>query len=159
MQVAIARRWADRSSGGRGSLALRARVFARRGVLDRLLAAGADPSWDPELALRAAQLTTPRRRRALAESLLRVVRDADRPQRWSCAAPLDRGAVRQAAPALRALAADLCDQAAPQAISLAEQLLRDPGSPLYAGGDADALRRSVRIARDHARPLSSRELA
>jgi hypothetical protein len=117
-------------------------------MLDRLLAAGADPSWDPELALRAAQVTTPRRRRALAESLVRVARDADRPARWSCAAPLDRSAVRHAAPELRALAADLRDEPTPQAISLAEQLLRDPNSPLYAGGGADALRRSVRIARE-----------
>ena len=148
MQVAIGHRSADRRSRGRGSLAVRARVFARRGTLDRLLAAGADPSWDPELALRAAQLTAPRRRRALAENLIRVARDAGRPARWSCAVPLDRGAVRQAAPELRALAADLRDQPAPQAISLVEQLLRDPGSPLYAAGDADALRRSVRIARE-----------
>jgi hypothetical protein len=131
-------------------LALRARVFLRRRTLDRLLAAGADPAWDPELALRAARVSVPRRRRALADSLLRAVRDADRPPRWSCAVPLDRGAVQAAAPELRALAAALLDEAAPrpQAITLAEQLLRDPGSPLYAPSDEDVLRESARIARE-----------
>ena len=147
MQVAFAHRSADRGAPRRGPFTLRARVLVRRAVLDRLLAAGADPSWDPELALRAAQLTAPRRRRALAKSLIRVARDADRPARWSCAAPLDRGAVRDAAADLRALAADVRAEPAPQAISLAEQLLRDPASPLYLPGDGDALRRSVRIVR------------
>jgi hypothetical protein len=132
------------------ALGHRARVFLRRGMLDRLLAAGADPSWDPDLTLRAAQLTTPRRRKALAESLVRVARDADRPARWSCAAPLERGAVQEAAADLQALAADVRDEPVPQAICLAEQLLRDPGSPLYVGGDAEALRRSVRVAREAA---------
>jgi hypothetical protein len=137
-------------------MALRARVLMRRGVLDRLLAAGADPSWDRELALRAAQARAPRRRRALAKSLLEAVRDAHRPPRWSCAAPIARGAVRAAAPELRALAAGLSRERAPtpQAIALADQLVRDPGSPLYAPGDEDALRESVRIALSTLRPAS-----
>jgi hypothetical protein len=139
-----------RRGTGHVPIALRARVFLRRHMLDRLLAAGADPSWDPELALRAARVTAPRRRRALADSLVRAVRDANRPPRWSCAAPLDRGAVRAAAPELQALAAALLQDAAPrpQAITLAEQLIREPGSPLYAPSDEDALRESARIARE-----------
>jgi hypothetical protein len=118
-------------------------------MLDRLLAAGSDPSWDPELTLRAAQVTAVDRRRALAKSLERAVGDAHRPPHWTCAAPLDRRAVRAAAPALRALAADLMEESAPapQGITLVEQLLRDPGSPLYAPGDEDALREGARIAR------------
>jgi hypothetical protein len=123
-------------------------VFIRRGTLDRLLAAGGDPCWDPELALRAAQVTAVGRRRALAKGLERVVRDAHRPPRWTCAAPLDRRAVRAAAPALRALAAGLTEATAPgpQGVALVDQLLRDPGSPLYAPGDEDALRECARIA-------------
>jgi hypothetical protein len=118
-------------------------------MLDRLLAAGGDPAWHPELALRAAQVASGGRRRALAKSLERAVRDADRPPRWTCAAPLDRRAVRAAAGELRALAACLAEAAAPaaQGISLAGQLLRDPGSPMYAPGDEDALREGARIAR------------
>lgn len=130
-------------------LALRARVFIRRGRLDRLLAAGADPSWDPELGLRARQITTPRRRRTLAKSLARAVWEAHRPARWACTAPLDRRAVRKATPELSALALDLTVEAAPaaQGVALATQLLRDPDSPLYAPGGGDALRDGASVAR------------
>jgi len=130
-------------------LALRARVFVRRGKLDRLLAAGADPSWDPELGLRARQIGTPRRRRTLAESLERAVWEAHRPARWACTAPLDRRAVRKATPELSALALDLTVEAAPaaQGVALATQLLRDPDSPLYARGGGDALRVGASVAR------------
>jgi hypothetical protein len=133
----------------RAPIALRIRVFMRRGVLDRLLAAGADPSWDRELALRAEHLTAPRRRRALEKGLVRAVRDAHGPPRWNCAAPIDRIAVRATTPELRALAASLSREAdpVPQGVALAEQLLREPGSPLYAPGEEDALRESVRLTR------------
>jgi hypothetical protein len=135
-------------------ISVRVRVFMRRGVLDRLLAAGADPSWDPELAFRAEQITAPRRRRALANRLAGAVNDAHRPPRWSAAAPLDRRAVRAATAELRALAGGLAQEAAPppQAITLTEQLLREPGSPLYAPGDEGALRESVRLVREALRP-------
>ena len=132
------------------SFALRAQVFLRRGMLDRLLAAGGDPGWDETLTLRAAQVTAARRRRTLADSLERAVRDAHRHPRWTCAAPLDREAVRAAAPELCALAEELAENPAPaaQGVALAEQLLRDPGSPLYAPGDEDALRAGAAIARE-----------
>jgi hypothetical protein len=119
-------------------------------MLDRLLAAGGEPCWDPELALRAAQVTAARRRQALVKGLERVIRDAHRPPRWTCAAPLDRSAVRAAAPLLGALAAGLTEASAPapQGIALVEQLLRDPGSPLYAPGDEEALSECARIACD-----------
>jgi hypothetical protein len=138
-----------RRSAQPGALGVRARVFLRRGTLDRLLAAGGDPRWHPELALRATQVTARAKRHALAESLERAVLDAHRPPRWTCAAPLDRGAVRGAARELRALAACVATTAAPaaQGVVLAGQLLRDPCSPLYAPGDEEALREGARIAR------------
>jgi hypothetical protein len=130
-------------------LSLRARVFLRRGKLDGLLAAGADPSWDPELGLRAAQISTPRNRRVIANSLERAVWEAHRRVRWGCTAPLDRRAVRAAAPELSALALDLTVDAAPaaQGVALATQLLRDPSSPLYLPGEGEALRVGAVIAR------------
>jgi len=130
-------------------LSLRARVFIRRGKLDGLLAAGADPSWDPELGLRARQISAPDRRRALAESIERAVWEAHRPPRWSCAAPVDRRAVRRATPELSALALELTLEAAPaaQGVALATQLLRDPDSPLYAPGAGEALRVGAVVAR------------
>jgi hypothetical protein len=129
-------------------LALRARVFVRCGKLDRLLAAGADPSWDPELGLRARQISTPRRRRTLAKSIERAVWEAHRPSRWTCTAPLDRRAVRKATPELSALALELMAQpaAAAQGVALATQLLRDPDSPLYAPGGGEALRSGAVVA-------------
>src|ERR671917_42154 len=81
-------------------LALRARVFLGRDKLDGLLAAGADPSWDPELGLRARQICAPRRRRALAKSIEHAVCEAHRPPLWTCTAPVDRRAVRSASPEL-----------------------------------------------------------
>jgi hypothetical protein len=130
-------------------LSLRARVFIRRGRLDGLLAAGADPSWDMELGLRARQISAPRRRRALAKGIERAVWEAHRPSRWTCAAPLDRRAVRRATPELTALAVELTVQAAPaaQGVALATQLLRDPDSPLYLPGAGEALRVGAVVAR------------
>jgi hypothetical protein len=131
------------------SLVVRVRVFLRRGTLDRLLAAGGEPYWDPEFGLRAAQVTSGRKRRDLADSLESAVSEAHRPPQWSCAAPLDRRAVRAAAPALLALAAGLKAELRPDAegVALATQLVTDASSPLYAPGDSDALREIARTAR------------
>jgi hypothetical protein len=130
-------------------LLLRARVLLWSRRLDRLLAAGVDPSWAPELELRAAQVTSWRRRRHLALSLDAAVSEAHRPPRWSCAAPLDRNAVRAAAPALLALAAGLAADIRPgaQGVELAKQLVTDSSSPLYAPGDEQELREMAQIAR------------
>jgi hypothetical protein len=130
------------------SLVLRLRVFLRRDALDRLLAAGGDPSWGADLELRAEQLTAWGKRHALAECLERTIDEAQRPPRWSCAAPLDRPAVRAAIPELLALAAGLEAEASPtpQGVALAEQLMQNASSPLFAPGDEDALRESAEIA-------------
>jgi hypothetical protein len=130
-------------------LPLPLRVFVRRAELDGLLAAGADPSWDPELELRAKQISAPECRRALADGFERAVWEAHRPPRWACAAPIDRRAVRTATSELSALALELAVEATPAAhgVALATQLLRDPESPLYAPGAGDALRVGARVAR------------
>jgi hypothetical protein len=135
--------------GPLASLVLRLRVALRRRSLDRLLAAGGNPSWGADLALRAQQLTAWRTRHTLALCLERTIDEVQRPPRWSCAAPLDRPAVRAATPELLALAARLEAQAAPAAegVALAEQLVGDGSSPLYAPGDERALRESAKLAR------------
>src|SRR5215207_1955574 len=143
-------RAAGRDRPGRiASLVLRLRVSVRRRSLDRLLAAGGDPSWGADLALRATQLTAWRTRHALALCLERTIDEVQRPPRWSCAAPLDRPAVRATTAELLALAARLEAQAAPAAegVALAEQLVGDGSSPLYAPGDERALRESAKLAR------------
>ena len=131
------------------TLSLRAHVFVRRRTLDALLAAGADPSWDPEMGLRASQISAPRARRALAGSLEQAVWEAHRPPFWDCRAPLDRRAVRTATPELLALALDLTVEAAPaaQGVALATQIVREPSSPLYSPGGGEALRAAAVIAR------------
>ena len=123
-------------------------MLLRRRTFDALLAAGADPSWDPELGLRASQISAPRARRALADSLEQAVREAHRPPSWDCRAPLDRRAVRTATPELLALALDLTVEApAAQGVALATQIVRDASSPLYSPGGAEALRAAAVIAR------------
>jgi hypothetical protein len=106
-----------------------------------------DPAWDSELGLRAKQITAAKKRCALAGSLQAVVRDAHRPPRWSAAVPLARGAVREAAHELQLLAECLEQTAAlaPQGVALAEQLVRDGRSPLYAPGSPEALCAAARI--------------
>lgn len=133
----------------RSSLGLRARVLVQRGSLDRLLAAGADPSWAPELRIRAAQITDSRWRRVLANGFASAVREAHTAPCWSCRVPLNRRAVRAAAPELRALTASLTLGGAPtaQGVALAAQLLRDPCSPLYLPGEPETLRTGAEIAR------------
>jgi hypothetical protein len=120
----------------------------RRGILDRLLAAGMDPALDPELRLRAAQITEAKRRCALSASLQDAVRATHRPPRWSAAVPLARSAIREAAPELRLLAECLAGIAAPapQGVALTAQLVRDPSSPLYTPGSPEALTAAARIA-------------
>jgi hypothetical protein len=137
-----------RPPGAHAALRLHIRVFVRRGTLDRLLAAGMDPDWDPELGLRAAQITAARRRCALSASLQAAVRDAKRPPQWSAAVPLARSAVLAAADELRLLAGCLAEPTAPaaQGVALAGQIVRDPCSPLYAPGNPEALRAAARIA-------------
>jgi hypothetical protein len=144
----------ERASAGRRppaehqALRLRARIFLRRGTLDRLLAAGMDPAWDQQLGIRAAQITAPKRRRAVSASLEASVHEACRPPQWTASVPLARGAVRAAADEICLLAHCLAQPAAPaaQGVALAEQLVRDPSSPLYAPGSPEALRAAARIA-------------
>jgi hypothetical protein len=107
-----------------------------------------DPAWDPELRIRARQITGAKRRRALSASLKAALRDADRSPQWTAAVPLARSAIRGAENELRLLAECLAGMAAPapQGVALAEQLVRDPNSPLYAPGSPEALRAAARIA-------------
>jgi hypothetical protein len=96
-----------------------ARVAARlrSRPLDRALIDGADPAASPQLAARAAQLTAPPARRAVADALERLTSAPDSGRRWA------------AMPHRRAVAAN-----APEMCELAS-LLRTP-VPLYARGIA-----------------------
>jgi hypothetical protein len=69
----------DNNADGSRSLRLRLRTARGRAELTRELAEGTNPSTRPELALRAAQLTSDRNRRTTARNLLRTISEAHKP--------------------------------------------------------------------------------
>jgi hypothetical protein len=84
---------------------------------------------------RAATLTGARHRAMVAGSLRRVVSEAGSPSyRRSARVPVDAVAVRHCEPQLLRLAGLLADPrtpVTPRAVVLAEELITDPGSPVY----------------------------
>ncbi|MGH2713166.1 MAG: hypothetical protein ACRDM7_04640, partial [Thermoleophilaceae bacterium] len=101
--------------------------------LDRVLAHGATTD-EPELARRAAKLSTAGSRRKLAKAIERLLKEVERPQRPRCYAParLNRAEVFRAradlAELARLLRSEPCN---PVAAATASWLLRHPDSPLY----------------------------
>ena len=87
---------------------LRGRVWLRRGALERMLADAADPNSTPELARRAAELTSPRHCSLLAAAIERIVETAEHPRGGlTSAVPIQRREVIAARVPLAKLAADL----------------------------------------------------
>lgn len=117
------------------------RTWLRRCELDRRLVAGADPGASAELRRRAEKLRSRRERRGLAAALRRAVEDAERPPRWSAAAPVNRSAVLAERERLLLLARDLETAEDPPAcgVALVERLLFDGDSALYRGSAPAAL--------------------
>jgi hypothetical protein len=109
-------------------------VLLRRGRLDRALAEGADPSSTPELARRAEQLTSARRRRVLADGLEQALRHADgQAPRLSSAPPVSRREVRAARAEILRLSSVLRDgePVAPAGVAQLQLLLTDGIGPLH----------------------------
>jgi hypothetical protein len=97
-----------RGTAERPPIWLRGRVWLRRGALDQMLAAGADPNGSPELARRAAELTSFRHRRSLAAAIERAIEAAEHPPHpLSAAVPLERREILATRARLAQLAADL----------------------------------------------------
>lgn len=119
-------------------LMLRVRTLSRRAHLDAELAAGADPSRDPALALRAGQLTSASTRRAIATTILHLIDAAEEPPHaWPARGPqppLQREAVLAARDDLLAIVDRLTGSkpVTARAAALAAQLVWDAGSPVYA---------------------------
>lgn len=160
----------------RPTLFLRSSVWLRRRTLDNMLAQGADPSDAPQLARRAAQLTSSRHRRSLAVGIERALREAERPRRaLSPAVPLQRHAILRARVPLARLAAelrgddpeslsgarpalstgdpatgsieDMTDELfAARGVALVQRLLTDGDSPLYTPYPSGELELAVRHA-------------
>ncbi len=121
-------------------VSLRMRVLRQRSRLDAALAAGADPTDDAALALRAHQLTTPASRRAVAGAIRNLIDACEEPrQAWGPGGPrppLQTDDVLAARGELLAVAGHLCatESISPQTAALAAQLVWDCASPIYAAG-------------------------
>jgi hypothetical protein len=123
-----------------------ARLQARR--LDVELARGADPEVDAALALRAAILTTPGRRRVLAAALKRIVASAgETPPGWQPSSA--RAAVAELESELLALERRLVAPGPVAARGVAEVrlLVTDGAGPLHTG--RSDLRSAVEDAERH----------
>jgi hypothetical protein len=138
------------SAGERPALGVRLRARLQGWRLDRRLAAGEQPWLRPELRWRAAELTSRRQRRKLAEEIDALMESATRPPHpLGAAVPLDRAGVRACGELLRELADELrqAEQIEARGVALVRQLLRDGGSALYAPEAEGALESAIRHAR------------
>jgi hypothetical protein len=122
---------------------LRARLHGWN--LDSELASGVDPVARPDLAARAAWLTSYRRRQQLAAGLEKVVREAERPNAGLTASPpLHRPSVRSSRTELLELASALRGPqlVAPRGVAMIRRLLVEDVSALHTG-DADRLHAEI----------------
>jgi hypothetical protein len=129
-------------------LALRLRVWWRRDELDEELEHGADPESEPLLSYRAGQLLRRATRNSFAGALEDALREARRTWSVSARLPLARGAVRECAEELIALALRLrADEPIDvHGAAMVARLVCNGTSPLY--GEAPlSLRHAVRSAR------------
>jgi hypothetical protein len=141
------------------SLSLRTRVAVRRHRLTRALAKGGDPTARPELAVRAAQLTSERSRRDLARILRRVITEAHRPPMNPFqAAFIRRRAVLEAQGAIGAMIERLNSPrpVCAEGMAIAEQIVTNADcSPLYNPSEPNTLRRQILLATAALEPQAS----
>jgi hypothetical protein len=146
----IETRRSDRGVAESPSLVMRARVAASRDRLTRELAEGAEPGSSPESGLRAAQLTSRRRRTQLARTLRRTISEAHQPRvNRSRVVIINRAQVVDAEDAINAMVARLgsAEPVRARGMAIAEQILTNADrSPLYNPSDAGALRRQLLVA-------------
>jgi hypothetical protein len=133
-------------------LALRLWVRLFHWNLDSRLAAGVDPATERRLEVRSAQLVSPRHRRRLADTLERVVREADAAPApsFSVVVGTARDQVAEARSSLLFVAYILrhVDRAGSRGVAIIERLLTDGGSELYLGSFDGALAFRVQTALD-----------
>jgi hypothetical protein len=129
--------------------AVRTRIHetTKRDAFTRDLAAGADPLARPELAPRAAQLTSRRHRATMARSLQRTLRDAHA-SRATLGGPalIRRGAVRHAEDVITAVISRLDGPhpVSPRGMAQIQRLLTNAdNSPLYNHAAPGALRQAM----------------
>ena len=140
----------DRTDRRRKGLPIRRRllIWVHRWRLDAELANGADPSRDPELAFRAAQLTAPAARHRFAAALRDLIARADRPRTAGAAVPLARRGVCAERGHLLELAERLDgdDEVGVRGVASTSVLLTDGRSPLWWRSEEDELHDAVEAA-------------
>ncbi|MGN6522907.1 MAG: hypothetical protein ACTHMZ_06880 [Actinomycetes bacterium] len=142
------------------SLVLSLRTRWHRDALDEKLAFGADPTTNPELALRATQLRSRAGRDEIAAGLERVLHEVS--DRWPPAVshivPLRYEAIHAHARDLYWLARRLRDEDGVdvRGAAMAARLLSDGTGPLYRDGNGDLAyaSRAARLALDPTPPAS-----
>ena len=132
------------------SVRLRVRVAVSRDQLDRALASGIHPDRSPELAFRAARLVQDRYRRSLARCLRLVVEQVDGAFWVARVNPrqIQQPAIRADRQALVSLI-DRLENPRPvlaEGVAIAERLMTDLHSPLFAPAEPGTIRRLARHA-------------
>jgi hypothetical protein len=139
-----------RVAGTCQSAGLRVTVAVRRGALDRELAEGADPGRAPELSFRATRLVRDRDCPALACCLWLVVVQADGAPWLARVNPreIQRAAILADRQALVSLIERLesARPVLPEGFAIAERLMSDLHSPLFAPAEPGTIRRLARNA-------------
>jgi hypothetical protein len=120
----------------------------RASQLDRRLSEEVDPRSSPLLLERTQQLLSGRTRGSLARGFELALAESDGSVRRA-GIPVDRDAVRGAAPVLETLIARLRDGEAvsPQGVAMAKAILRDGTGPLYGERARGRLLASATAAR------------
>jgi hypothetical protein len=126
------------------------RITARlcSGVLDRALAAGADPAASPRIAARTAQLGSTSTRTRIATALERLALSADKPRSPLRIMP-SRAAVLGNRSEMLELA-DILRQDRPlyaNGIAMLKVILTDGTGPAYTDQRGDVLARRLQVAR------------
>ena len=139
-----------RAVGAYRSVRLRVRVAVKRDELDRALAGGVDPGRSPELALRAVRLVRYRDRQSLARCLRLVLGQVEGSPMLVRVSPMEiqYAAIRTDRQALVSLIARLEDPlpVLPEGAAIAERLMSDLHSPLFAPAEPGTIRRLARLA-------------
>jgi hypothetical protein len=121
----------------RPRLRVRLRSHLKAAELDEALAAGADPLASEQLLWRAQQLTEPRRRLELAETLQQIVDEVDlgRPQELDGRQTMRRDVIKTNRALLLVLAERLRadDPLALRGLAMVELLVSYGDGPLYRG--------------------------
>ena len=140
----------DGGAAPRSPLSLRIRTALRRTELTRALADGAGPDTRPELALRAAQLTSDGSRRVLARTLRRTIAETHKPAMTrSRAVIIRRDAVLDAEDVINTMIERLGSSKPVQAqgMALAERIVTNADhSPLYNPSEPGSLGRAIKGA-------------